>query len=54
MAAAPHPQRDEAISTIRNLVAFHGQEEGERLARAKYAVIVAKGTLSRRWIARRI
>ncbi|MFP3604686.1 hypothetical protein [Paraburkholderia sp. SIMBA_053] len=45
MAAAPHPLRDEAIATAQNLVAFHGQEEGERLARAKYAAI-PKGTFS--------
>jgi hypothetical protein len=45
MAATPHAARDEAIRTIRNLTMFHGQDEGERLARAKYSDI-AKGTFS--------
>jgi hypothetical protein len=45
MAATPHAARDEAIRTIRNLVSFHGQTEGEKLARAKYSEI-AKGTFS--------
>jgi hypothetical protein len=42
MARAPHPARDQAISDIKNLVAFHGdQAEGERAARAKWADIPA-------------
>ncbi|SOE59100.1 hypothetical protein SAMN05414139_01474 [Burkholderia sp. D7] len=45
MAAAPHPQRDAAIATIRNLRAFHGPDEGERQARAKFPD-VPKGTFS--------
>ncbi|MCU1314672.1 MAG: hypothetical protein JWM54_2429 [Acidobacteriaceae bacterium] len=45
MAAAPHPQRDAAIATIRNMRAFHGPEEGERQARAKFPD-VPKGTFS--------
>lgn len=45
MAAAAHPQRDAAIATIRNLTSFHGAEEGEKLARAKYGAI-PKGTFS--------
>jgi hypothetical protein len=45
MAAAPHPQRDAAIATIRNVTAFHGAEEGEKLARAKYSGI-PMGTFS--------
>jgi len=45
MAAAAHPQRDAAIATIRNMRAFHGPEEGERQARAKFPD-VPKGTFS--------
>lgn len=45
MAAKPHALRDAAIATIRNLTAFHGAEEGEKLARAKYSAI-PKGTFS--------
>ena len=42
MARQPHPARDHAISDIKNLVAFYGdQAEGERAARAKWADIPA-------------